>query len=106
MLGTTKHISEQTVKLFHFQNLPEETDQTTVLHFLEDIKKLKDSLCLWGQSVDSYSPVYPWKAPVNSSFLYTRILNPTQSFSYIRRFKLSHQHDLLEHPRKAFPDMK
>lgn len=33
-------------KVFHFQNAPEETDQATIFHFLGDLKKLKDSLCL------------------------------------------------------------
>lgn len=35
--------------LFHFQNHPpthQETDQTTVVHFLGDLNKLTDSLCL------------------------------------------------------------
>lgn len=32
-------------KIFHFQNAPEETDQTTIFNFLGDLKKLKDSLC-------------------------------------------------------------
>lgn len=40
------HLRTDSKALSFTENPPEETDQTTVLYFLEDMKKLKDSLCL------------------------------------------------------------
>lgn len=46
MLCTKKAHLKADSWLFHLQNPSEETDQTTVLQFLGDFKKLKDSLSL------------------------------------------------------------
>lgn len=108
MLGTTKHISEQTVKLFHLQKTPGRNRPDYCSLFLrgyEETQRLSVSLrAVSGQLLPCI--LVESSLPVNSSFLYTRILKRSQSFSYIRGFKLSHKHDLLEHPRKAFSNVK
>lgn len=89
MLGLTKHIPADS-KLFHFQNPPpEETDQTTVLYFLGDLKKLKDfTVSLRGNQWTALLCTHIHKkAPhqgVNPSFLDSRILNPPPVPSCLR----------------------